>query len=127
MVAETFGEYLRRRRLECGLTRAECYRRAGVSKTYYGALEDGLQTKPSDAVVLSLAGVLGANADRMFCLVGRVPPDVLEVIKGDRDVLVELVRMVGLMGVRSRDILLVHARRVLNQQRCEDARIEELG
>jgi transcriptional regulator with XRE-family HTH domain len=62
-VSQAFGEKLRSRRLEMGLTLDELARRVGSTKAYVWQLENKRPAKPSGELLLKLAAVLDISAE----------------------------------------------------------------
>lgn len=88
---ETFGDWLRARRTELGLSQTELERRAKVSKQYISNLErnvrqpiSGELIKPSVEVVDRLARALGVPIAEARLKAGYAPPETEE---GPKDLL----------------------------------------
>ena len=86
-----FGAYVRHLRLERNMSQQQVADRLGTSLTYYNKIERGLLPPPSAALIDGLAEVLGADRDELYARAGKVPPEVLEALKG-RAELFALVR-----------------------------------
>ncbi|MBI4303543.1 MAG: helix-turn-helix domain-containing protein [Chloroflexi bacterium] len=76
-----FGARLRELRKLTGLSQRELAQKVGVSFTYLSKLENGTMPPPSDRIMFSLAEALGADKDELMTLAGRIPPDILELLK----------------------------------------------
>lgn len=79
---ETFGDWLRRKRADVGLSQTELAERAGVSKQYISNLERNLRqpvsneiVRPSMDVVDRLARALGVPLREARLAAGYAPPD----------------------------------------------------
>jgi transcriptional regulator with XRE-family HTH domain len=70
--------YLRKRRLECGLTQTELAARAGVSRQLIAAVEAGHNTPAVDAA-LRLALALGTSVEELFA---GTPPEIVSALGG---------------------------------------------
>ena len=86
-----FGAYVRQLRLERKMSQQQVADRLGTSLTYYNKIERGLLPPPSAAMIDGLAEVLEADRDELYARAGKVPPEVLEALKG-RAELFALVR-----------------------------------
>lgn len=62
-----FGEVIRRRRRELGLTQAELASRIKISPPYIGNMESG-RRRPSNVILMRLAKVLGLEDRELFFL-----------------------------------------------------------
>lgn len=81
---ETFGERIRRKRIERGLGLRETARRIGRSSTYLSRIETGKETAvPSEEVIRKLADLLHDDFDELMQLAGRIPSAVTEYVKAD--------------------------------------------
>lgn len=60
-IDQSFGDALRRRRLEAGLSQEELAHRCDLHRTYISMLERGLKS-PSLGVVKRLSGAVGVEA-----------------------------------------------------------------
>lgn len=73
-----------RRRRVAGLRREEVAELAGIGASWYTALEQGRDVRPSDQVLISLARAFRltpAETDHLFALAGRSPPPRLRHTK----------------------------------------------
>lgn len=64
MTAESFGDKVRRRRLEEGLSQEELAKRVGISRNYLSEIERGLATNLSWQVMERLTTELGLRAEQ---------------------------------------------------------------
>ena len=88
----SFGERIRQLREGLGWTRRDLAARVRLSVTYLEKVERGYSPPPAPATIGDLARVLRADGDELFCLAGRVAPDVLALLHA-RPLLVQLVRV----------------------------------
>jgi transcriptional regulator with XRE-family HTH domain len=72
----SFGQVIRERRQQLGLTQQKVARRVGVSTLYVMHLESG-KRHPSDKLVLRMANVLGFDRRALYFLVN---PEVRELL-----------------------------------------------
>lgn len=81
-----FGSKIREYRKEKGLTQRELAKRAGIDFTYLSKLETGDMPPPSDAIIERIATELEVDADELFLLAQKVPPQYREQILHDKEV-----------------------------------------
>ena len=77
---ETFGEYLRSKRKEAGISQRELASRISVDYSYISKLENDRLPPPSARTVVSIAEVLATSRDDFLARVGKIPSDVEEAI-----------------------------------------------
>lgn len=80
----TFGRRLRQLRHAAKRTQADVAYAADVDFTYLSKIENGRNEAPSENTIIALLGAVDAPAavyDEMFCLAGKVPADVLAIIR----------------------------------------------
>src|SRR6516162_483249 len=92
-----FGDYLRQRREERNATDgAFSLRRVaasiGVEPSYLSKIERGEQPPPSEKTIVSLASVLGEDADVLLALAGKVSADLQQIIRKRPKLFAELIR-----------------------------------
>jgi PAS domain S-box-containing protein len=78
--AVTFGQRLRELRKAKGLTQRELADRVGISFTYLSKIENGAMQPPRGKTITDLANALDTDADELFGLAKKVPPQFLEHI-----------------------------------------------
>lgn len=79
---ESFGERVRRRRLELRLGLRDTARQAGISPTFLSRVETGAEKAiPSEEVIQNLSGILHEDFDQLMALAGRIPSEVAEFVK----------------------------------------------
>ncbi len=81
MSEETFGEFVRQKRLAKGLSLRRFAQMVGVSPTYMSQVEQGRFSPPTPERIRRMAEILGEDADRLIALAGRVPDDLPEIIR----------------------------------------------
>ena len=74
--ARTFGELLRERRRQAGITQRQLAERAGVDFSYISKLENDRLGPPAADTVVKLSQILGTPAEELLTLVGKLPSDV---------------------------------------------------
>jgi transcriptional regulator with XRE-family HTH domain len=79
-MTETFGEAVRRQRLAKGLGVRELARALGLSAPYISDIEHDRRT-PSEIVLRALAHVLGADADALMALSGRLEDETVDYLR----------------------------------------------
>ncbi|MGB8953889.1 MAG: helix-turn-helix transcriptional regulator [Tumebacillaceae bacterium] len=68
-----FGEFLRMKRQERGLSGRKLAAKSGISQTYLSQMETGDKPPPSDQKIRRLAEVLEIPTNRLMELAGRAP------------------------------------------------------
>ena len=81
-MTETFGQYLRGKRREAGISQRELATRISVDFSYISKLENDRLPPPSASTVVSIAEALSAPRDEFLARVGKIPSDVEEAIAG---------------------------------------------
>lgn len=100
---ETFGMYLRRRREGRGIGLCALARKLGVAQSTLSKLEVHGRRAVSDDLLRRLAAELGEDVEVFLLRAGRIPPDVLEILRCRPD-LIGYVRRAGIRaGERSVD------------------------
>ena len=84
-----FGVRLRVLRLQTGMTQRELAGLVNIDFTYLSKIENGVLPPPSDKVILQLAEALHADRDELITLAGRIPADIVEILR-DREALQQL-------------------------------------
>ena len=77
----TFGNYIRTRRIELGLTQNEVAKGLGVAQNFVTYLEKG-QRKPTNETIKKLARILSLPTDRLYL---TAHPDLSEILEYDRE------------------------------------------
>ncbi len=81
METREFGARLRELRTQAGLNQRELADKVGVNFTYLSKIESGVMPPPSEKVILRLAEVLNADRDELMTLAGKIPPDIVQILK----------------------------------------------
>lgn len=89
-----FGERLRELRKHKGLSQRDLAGLVGIDFTYLSKIEVGRMDPPSEAVIRKLAHSLGADADELINLAGKVPKE-LKAVLGENPQAVELLRVLS--------------------------------
>jgi transcriptional regulator with XRE-family HTH domain len=89
---ESFGALLRREREAKEIGLRDMARQIDVSPAYLSKVERGDFAPPAEGKVRAIAVILGQDADDLLLLSGRVPGDLLEIIRKGPRQLVELLR-----------------------------------
>ncbi|MFC2033611.1 PGF-pre-PGF domain-containing protein [Chloroflexota bacterium] len=76
-----FGKRLRELRIQASFTLRDLAARVAVDFTYLSKIENGVLPPPSEKVILQLTEVLNADRDELITLAGRIPSDVVEILK----------------------------------------------
>jgi len=97
MKKQTFGTYVRERRLklrskDAAFSLRRVAQRAGIEASFLSKIERGLAPPPSEARIQALAHVLGEDPDALLALAGKVSRDVQTVIRRRAPLLAELIR-----------------------------------
>ena len=78
---ESFNIRLRELRKQAGLSQRELADKIGINFTYLSKIESGALPPPSEQVILRLAKVLNADKDELLTLAGKIPSDVVQMLK----------------------------------------------
>lgn len=89
---ETFGQYIRRRRMGKQFTLREFARQVGVSPTYMSHVEQDMADPPTAERVRRMAELLDENPDELIAMAGRMPEDLPEIIQRRATEMPELLR-----------------------------------
>ena len=79
--SKQFGKRLRELRIQASFTLRDLAARVAVDFTYLSKIENGVLPPPSEKVILQLTEVLNADKDELITLAGRIPSDVVEILK----------------------------------------------
>ena len=78
--AMTFGEYVREKRVQKGLSLRRFAELVELSPTYISQVENGVQSPPTADRAKVMAVVLGEPEDVLVVLAGLVPDDISEIL-----------------------------------------------
>ena len=81
MDEQQLGRRLKELRGRAGLTQRELARRVGVNYSYVSKIEHGAVAPPGEKLIERLTSVLGADEEELTALAGRIPSDVIEILK----------------------------------------------
>ena len=76
-----FGEFLKAKRTEKGLSLRKLSVQCGLSASYVSYLERGIHGPPSIEVTEKLAEELGVNSDTMLTKAGHLHPDLVDILQ----------------------------------------------
>lgn len=77
----TFGARLRELRKGKGISQRDLADSVGVDFTYLSKLENERLPAPSATVIAALAEALDADADELAVLAGKIPADLVDVLR----------------------------------------------
>ncbi len=83
MANQKFGERVRELRKRSGMNQRQVADMVGIDFTYLSKIESGALLPPSEKVIRKLAGVLGADEDELITLAGKVPSDVVHLLRNN--------------------------------------------
>jgi len=92
MKKQTFGQVLRKARLERKVSLRKFAEMVGISPTYLSQVEQENVDPPTAERVQRMAELLGENADEWISLAGRVPGDVPGIIHQQPTEMPQLLR-----------------------------------
>lgn len=81
METQEFGVRLRQLRNQAGMTQRGLVERVKIDFSYLSKIESGVVPPPSEKVISQLAEALNANKDELIILAGKVPSDIVEILK----------------------------------------------
>ena len=79
---ESYGSFLRSRRLAKQLTQRQFADRVGVDFTYLSKVENGRLPPPSEATIQQIAKVLGDDPESHLAQARKVPLDLRQAVAG---------------------------------------------
>jgi transcriptional regulator with XRE-family HTH domain len=79
--SKKFGAFIRRRREEREIGLREMAKLIGVSPTYLSKVERDEFSPPTEEKVRAIAAIIDCNPDELLALAGRVPSDLVDIIK----------------------------------------------
>jgi transcriptional regulator with XRE-family HTH domain len=86
-----FGDALRELRAHSGLGIKRLAPELGVSYTYLSKLENG-EVRPSEQLVYRVARYFKCDADRLLLAAGKVPAEILEILRNNPDEALDFLR-----------------------------------
>jgi transcriptional regulator with XRE-family HTH domain len=78
--ADAFGRRLRELRLAKGLNQKALADVVGINFTYLSKVETGTMAPPAEETIRKLAAALGADAEELILLAGKVPAELREIV-----------------------------------------------
>lgn len=99
---ETFGAFVRRKRMEKEIGLREMANMIGVSPTYQSKVERDEFPPPAEDKVKAMAKILEIDTDDLLARAGRVASDISEIIKRNPVELAALLRTTK--GLSAEDI-----------------------
>lgn len=75
---ETFGQTIKRLRIQRGFTQRKVAEDLGIDFTYLSKIENDRGEPPAEAIVRKLATVLGADEEELLALAVKIPPGLRE-------------------------------------------------
>ena len=91
----SFGQSLREKRTAANISLRRFAELLGVSATYLSQVEQCNASPPTAERIQHMAKLLGADADRLLALAGRIPDELAEIIHRHPVELPQLIRLVG--------------------------------
>ena len=73
---ETFGQTIRRLRIEAGLTQRKLAEELGIDFTYLSKVENDRGEPPAEEKVRRLAAILGCNEEELLARAVKFPPEL---------------------------------------------------
>lgn len=97
--AKTFGGFVRERRLQMAANDSafslrRMADRVRIEPSYLSKIERGEQDPPSAEVIRRIADELGEDADTLLALAGKIPPDLIDIIRARPAAVAELLRSI---------------------------------
>ena len=94
-MAVSFGRWLRIKRMSKDVSLREFASRIGVSPTYLCHIETGKSKPPSERRLKAISENLHVDHSVVCLLAGKIPPDMLRIIRHSPERVVSAVRKVG--------------------------------
>ena len=77
----TFGEFIREKRSQKGLSLRRFAELVDLSPTYISQIENGVQAPPTADRARAMAQVLGEAEDVVIVMAGRIPEDIAAILQ----------------------------------------------
>lgn len=92
---QSFGPYVRSKRVEKGYSLRRFAELVGISPTYLSHVEqDKVDSPPTADRIQKMAELLGESADELIAMAGRVPEDLPQIIQSQPEAMPALLRAV---------------------------------
>ena len=91
----SFGEFLREsrvRKADASFSVRKLAARVGIEPSYLSKIERNEQPPPGEGTIRRLAEELGEDSDVLLALAGKVPTDLLEIIRARPRLFADLLR-----------------------------------
>lgn len=91
----TFGEFLREsrsRKADASFSVRQLAARVGIEPSYLSKIERDEQPPPGEGTIRKIAAELGEDPDVLLALAGKVPTDLLEIIRARPRLFADLLR-----------------------------------
>ena len=82
----TFGEYLKKIRVENKISQRDLAAQIGVDFTYLSKIENNKMAPPSEETIKKIAQALNENVDNLILLANKIPSDYKEVLKASEQI-----------------------------------------
>lgn len=114
-----FGQRIRQRRLEKEITLRDFARLLRVTPTYVSQIEQDYCKPPASDVVERMARILGEDREPLLVHAGRLPDELLEVIRARPEAMPRLIRALGHPTSRQAEVVADFAEQLSQQTRCQ--------
>ena len=108
----TFGQRLREIRRAKNISQRELADRVGVDFTYLSKIENDRMPAPSGKTIAALARELDVDPDELSVLAGKIPADLVDVLRQNTDAIKMFRSLAG--DIKSKD----DWRRLLQERRA---------
>lgn len=103
----TFGSYIKTLRMSRNIGQRELARIIDISASYLNDIENNNRDAPRKEIIKKLSDILEANLENLYDLAGkgknRIPPDIPEIIKKNKEI-PSLLRTIERLGLRDSEI-----------------------
>lgn len=103
----TFGDYIKTLRAARNIGQRELARILEISPSYLNDIENNNRDAPRKEVIKKLSEILEANLENLYDLAGkaknRIPPDIPEIIKKNKEI-PSLLRTIDRLGLKDSEI-----------------------
>lgn len=113
----TFGEFVREKRIQKGLSLRRFAELVALSPAYVSQIENGIQSPPPADRARTIAEVLGEPPDVLIILAGRIPDDISTILQETPEAMAEFIREAGQLSAEQLDQLKEHVRQLRKSKR----------